>query len=241
MRFIADTHTHTLASGHAHSTVMENASAAKARGLGFLAVTDHACAIPGAPTELYFSSLPNTLPSAYGGIHLLTGCEANVIDDLGALDLSECILKKLDWVIASMHTLVLEPMDRERHTKAWLGVVENPEVDVLGHTGDGRYAFDYERVVKACAQNGKIVEINAHSFLARPGSHDNCRAIARCCARHGVRVVVSSDAHFAGSIGAFEQSVAMLEEIGFPEELVLNADLNRFKSYLKQKTGRDFA
>jgi len=241
MRIIADTHTHTLASGHAHSTVMENASAAKARGLTYVAITDHACAIPGAPTQLYFSSLPDTLPRAHDGIRLLTGCEANVMDERGALDLPSHILEKLDWVIASMHTLVVEPMDRERHTRAWLGVAENPDVDVLGHAGDNRYAFDHERVIEACARHGKLVEINAHSFLVRPGSHENCRAIARCCARHGVGVVVSSDAHFAGSVGAVEQAVAMLEEIGFPEELVLNADPGRFARFLKLKTGRDFA
>jgi putative hydrolase len=163
------------------------------------------------------------------------------MDEHGTLDLSAHILQKLDWVIASMHTVVLDPMDCERHTRAWLGVAENPDVDVLGHTGDSHYAFDHERVIEACARHKKLVEINAHSFLVRPGSPENCRAIARCCARHGVSVVISSDAHFAGTVGAVERSVAMLEEIGFPEELVLNADSDRFARFLKQKTGRDFA
>lgn len=237
MKIIADTHTHTLASGHAHSTVMENVSVAKTRGLEFVAITDHACAIPGAPSLLYFSSLPDTLPREHDGVRLLAGCEVNVLNEQGALDLPAHVLKKLDWVIASMHTLVLEPMDRERHTRAWMRVVQNPDVDVLGHTGDGRYTFDHERVIEACARHGKLVEINAHSFLVRPGSPENCRAIARCCARFGVSVVVSSDAHFAGAVGAVEKSVAMLEEIGFPEELVLNADPDRFARFLRQKAG----
>ena len=57
MNIIADTHTHTIASGHAHSTVMENAAEAARMGHKFLVIADHAPQIPGAPTELYFRSM----------------------------------------------------------------------------------------------------------------------------------------------------------------------------------------
>ena len=52
MKYIIDTHTHTVASGHAYSTLIENAKAASAKGLKALAVTDHGVAMPGGPHML---------------------------------------------------------------------------------------------------------------------------------------------------------------------------------------------
>src|SRR5699024_2779038 len=94
------------------------------------------------------------------------------------------------------------------------------------------YPFDAEAVLQACKRNGKIVEINPHSFAARPGSQQNCPRIARICAREGIPVVVSSDAHYCGQVGHVDEAVAMLRELDFPQELILNADYDRFKNAL---------
>ena len=132
----------------------------------------------------------------------------------------------------------LAPATEEEHTAGWLAVAKNPLVDVIGHAGDERYRFDVDAVVKAFAENGKIVEINAHSFECRPGSAENCRRIAESCKKYGVRVVCSSDAHFFTQIGNVGAAVEMLEEIGFPEELVMNADYGRFLALAREKSGR---
>ena len=240
LSIIADTHTHTIASGHAFSTISEYARAARERGLRFLCMTDHAPRIPGAPAPVFFMAVKSLLPQELDGVYLLRGVEANVVGWNGELDLPQTLLHTLEWVIASMHVVVIDPADVQAHTNAWLQIAKNPDVDVLGHLGDGRYAFEHEPVVRACAQYGKIIEINNHSFSGRPGSNENCRDIARLCARYRVPVVVATDAHFWDAEGRFDQSLAMLEEIGFPEELILNADYDRFASVLQEKTGRTF-
>ncbi len=237
MRAIADTHTHTLASGHAYSTILENLQAAKARHLRFMAVTDHAPAVPGAPGVLHFEALCSMVPKEIDGVYILAGCEANIVGFDGTLDMPARVLERLDIVIASMHDCAIEPLDTDAHTRAWLAVAANPDVDIMGHMGDGRFAFRHEEVIRACAQYGKVVEINAHSFDGRPGSPKNCRAIAKLCAEYGVGVVVSSDAHFAACVGGVAPSIEMLEEIAFPEDLVLNADCARFAAYMTKKTG----
>lgn len=240
MRIIADTHTHTISSGHAHSTVLENAGEAARKGHRFLCITDHTKGIPGAPQDLYFSALPKVLPEAYNGVYLVRGCEVNVTDASGNLDLPGRLLERLDWVIASMHTPAYASETREAHTRAWLNVAANPLVDVMGHLGDERYDFDHEAVLSACKKYGKIVEINAHSFKCRPGSPENCSDIAKWCLRLGVPVVASSDAHFAGNVGEVQASLDLLNEIGFPEELILNADAARFAAVLREKTGKRY-
>ncbi|MEL7610388.1 MAG: phosphatase [Bacillota bacterium] len=234
MKLIADIHTHSISSGDAFSTISENAAAAAARGLKFLATTDHAPGKPGAPLPHYFLNL-RTLPRMLGGVFLLSGAEIDLLDYDGALDLPQSTLAKLDIVVASMHVDVIAPATKKDHTRGWLAVAENPDIDVIGHCGDPRFDFDHEEVVKAFARADKIVEINTASVHTRPGSEENCENIVRLCMKHGVRLVVNSDAHHSCRIGDFGWGLEMLKRLNVPKELVLCADYNQFLSYVKEK------
>ena len=79
MRLIADTHAHSLASGHAYSTIKEMAAAAKAKGLKALALTEHAPEMPGTCGLYYFQNL-DVVPREAEGVRLLMGAEANIVD-----------------------------------------------------------------------------------------------------------------------------------------------------------------
>ncbi len=119
-----------------------------------------------------------------------------------------------------------------------MNIANNPHVDVIGHCGAPMYSFEHGPVIKEFAKTGKIVEINSNSFLERPGSYENCRSIALLCAEHRVPVVVSSDAHYCGQVGRFEAALALLNEIAFPEELVLNASYERFLEAVRRTSGK---
>ena len=234
MKIIADTHTHTIVSGDAHSTLLENLRAARERGLKFLCVTEHVDSIPRAASPAYFKSMCS-IPREYEGVQLIRGVEANILDYTGKLDMPDDILDWLDWVIASLHDLVIKPSTREKHTACWLAVAANPLVDVIGHCGDPRYSFDLDVVMPALKKHGKIVEINSHSFEGRAGSAEGCRRVALACMKYGVPIVVSSDAHFVNHIGYFKEALQMLESIRFPQELILNADEKRFEALIRAK------
>lgn len=240
MQIIADTHVHSIASEHAYSTVLENLQAAKARGLRFMAITDHTGLMPGAPTDTYFICLKGTLPEQYDGVYLLRGCEVNILDEEGTLDLPDHILDQQEWVIASVHGVLIKPMTVEQSTKMWLNIAKNPYVDVIGHCGDANFRFDFERVIPEFAKYGKIVEINAGSYRTRPSCIPNCIRIARLCAKYGVPLVLSSDAHFAGRVGDVEDAIRIVTEANVPQEAILNADAARFAQRLTQMTGRTF-
>ena len=87
MKIVADLHTHTIVSGHAYSTLMENAKYASEIGLKILGVTDHGPNMPGAPDPWYFGNF-KVLPKKLFGVKMLYGCEANIIDSEGNLDIS---------------------------------------------------------------------------------------------------------------------------------------------------------
>ena len=163
-----------------------------------------------------------------------------ILDENGTLDLADRVLDRLEWVIASIHGYLTAPMDVERHTKLWWNVAANPLVDVIGHCGEEKFRFDYETGVKAFAKYGKIVEINASSPKSRSGSKENCIEIARLCAKYGVPLVLSSDAHFAGDVGEVSEAVKIVREAGVPEELILNADAERFAGRIHRMTKRRF-
>lgn len=238
MQIIAETHSHTIACSHAYSTIYENVQAAARKGLKFLCVTEHAPKMVDGPHEWFFNNLPLTVPDVLDGVIVLKGAEANILGFDGSLDLNERQLKKLDWVIASYHSPCCPPADIASHTAGWLAVAENPDVDVIGHCGDERFRFDYEPVIRAFAEHQKIVEFNAHSFHGRPGSRKNCKQIALLCKKYGVRAVCSSDAHFFTEIGNAGEALDMLMEIGYPEELILNTDYERFLAAAREKSGR---
>ena len=156
MKIAGDTHTHTLLCQHAYSTLLENIQAAAAAGHRFLATTEHGPAMPGAPHDWYFENLRKAVPRELLGVVVIKGCEANIMDQAGTLDVPEAGLKKLDLVIASMHRVTF-PQDTtpEERTAAWRGVAKNPRVDIIGHLGDPRFKSDYEAAVRAFREGGQ--------------------------------------------------------------------------------------
>lgn len=230
MNICADLHIHTIASTHAFSTINEICAQAALAGMKAVAITDHGPAMDDSPHHWHFYGL-NGLPRVINGVFTLRGAEVNVTDEAGTLD----VTAPLDFIIVSMHHEAYRPSDRDRHTQAWLAMCDNPLVDCLGHTGQPDFMFDYERVVKRCADTGTMIEINNSSRGIRRGSWPNCYEIAKLCKKHGVTVVVTSDAHTAWKVGDFPNSLELLAEIDFPEELVLNADWERFKAYFKER------
>ena len=192
-----------------------------------MAVTEHCPGLKGSPTFVYFQTL-RVLPRYMSGVMILRGAELNIMDFNGTVDLEERLLERLEWVIASFHLPAIDPGTVKEHTNSWMQIANNPHVDVIGHCGSPRYAFEHKPVIREFSKNGKIVEINANSPKERPGSYDICKEIAILCAEYSVPVVVNSDAHYCGDVGKFDDALAIPEEISFPEELVLNADYDRF-------------
>lgn len=232
-----ETHCHTVASGHAYSTVFENALYAKRNNMKGIAITDHAPAMPGGPHIWHFGNQA-AIGSEIDGVRIYKGVEANIMDFEGNLDMTEEFLKKLDWVIASFHVPCCPPKSEEDHTQGYLKVLQNPYVDVLGHVGNDEFVFDYETVLKEVKRQNKVIEINNHSAVGRPGSKKRCPMIAKLCKEYEIPVVVSTDAHYAASIGKVDWSMEVLESVGYPKENILNLDIDRFEQYLASRKGR---
>lgn len=232
MKFVVDSHTHTISSGHAYSTLQENALVAAQKRLEIIAMTDHGPSVEGAPKRLFFSNL-RVLPETICGVRILKGIEANILDYDGKIDLEDKYLKKLDWVIASFHDICIEPRSVEENTKAAIEALKNPCVDVLGHPDNPVFPVDIEKVVMFARDAGKFIEINNHSFLVRKGSEKNCREIIKFCKKHKAKIVCGSDAHVSFSVGNFSQIMPILKELEMPEELIINTSAKKMAEYIE--------
>ena len=236
LKLIGDLHTHTLASTHAYSTILENANAAREEGLAYLAWTDHAPGMEDSPHPWHFHF--TNFPERIGGVRILRGVEADIVDHAGGLDMDGEALAELDWVVASIHGCMYPAASPEENTAAYLGAAKNPFVDVIGHSGLERYPYDYDAAVKRIAELGKLVEINEATFSVRENSIENCKKIARACRRFECRVAVNSDAHFCRNIGHMERALKLLREVNFPERLIVNASRESMEEYLAERGRR---
>jgi len=237
MQLIADLHTHTLASQHAYSTILENVRCAAEAGIQYLGWTDHAPDMIDGAHSWHFGNL-YAVPETLSGVRILKGVEADVVSLDGKLDMPDESLARLEWVAVSIHSPLLPPGTVEEHTAVYLAAAKNPYVDMIAHSGSPDYVYDYDTVVKALRDEGKVLEINEHTFDARKASVPNCTKLAALCKKYGCRIAVNSDAHFATQIGRFPQALKMLEELSFPQELILNASPQSIEAYLREKKAR---
>jgi len=191
-----DLHMHTTETDGRHS-IVEMAQAAQARGLEYIAITDHSKALAMANGLDEARALAHAArvraEDGQHGVRLLAGIECDILAD-GSMDLADDCLAALDLVIASVHSAF--HLDRQQMTDRIIRAIENPHVDVIGHP-TGRlllkrapFAVDIEAVIDAAARHHVALEIN--SQVDRLDLNDTHARLAR---DRGVRIIISSDAH----------------------------------------------
>lgn len=236
IKLIADLHTHTIASGHAYGTIRENMQAAKDMGLKLLGITEHAPGIPGTCDPLYFANFV-VVPREIYGVKLMLGSEINVLND-GTLSLPERRISNLDFAIAGIHILCYKDEGRTRNTENIISCMKHPKVKIISHPDDDHTPLDYQMLVEGAKRYDVALEVNNSSFWKpqmRINCFDNYRIMLSLCRKLDVPVVVNSDAHDPSLVGKMDLAAAFLEELEFPQELILNTDLDRTLEFLKRQ------
>jgi DNA polymerase (family X) len=194
-----DLHVHTKASD-GHGSIRDMALAAAARGLRYLAVTEHsrrlrmAHGLDPRRLELQIDEI-DRLNAELTGIRVLKGIEVDILAD-GTLDLPDSALARLDLVVGAVHSDF--HLSRERQTERILKAFEHPHFNILAHP-TGRlierrepYDVDMLRIIRKAKERGRFLELNAH-----PERLDLLDTHCRMAKDEGVLVCISSDAHSA--------------------------------------------
>ena len=230
-----DTHVHTIASGHAYSVLSDYIRIAKEKNVEMFALTDHGPEMPGGP-HIFHLANQKEIPSIIEGIEILRGAEANIINCNGEIDIPERILKRLDIVIASLHTPCISPSTTEKNTQTLLNTMRSGVVDIIGHSGNTLYPIDIDLFVKAAVENNVLIELNSGSFEgSRSKSWENCIEIARKAKEYGAYITTGSDSHIHYRLCDFEKIYKIIEIVDFPEELIITTSKDKLKDFLKMR------
>lgn len=221
---LADLHVHTDWSD-GKMGLREAVEAARARGLRYLAITDHlrfAQAIPGLSPDDLRRQIEEIrkLNEELKDFRILCGVEANIGKD-GTVDVPRELLSELDLVIASVHTHFR--LSKKEMTERLVRAVEDEGVDVLGHP-TGRligerpaYEADWDEVFRRAAKAGTALEVNAN-----PQRLDLPADLIRRALEHGVRFLLGTDAHAPEHLDFLEYGVLTLRRGWAEAEDVLN-------------------
>jgi len=235
-----DLQMHTTASDGKNS-IEEMATAAKALGHTYIAITDHSKAVTVANglDEKRMAAHAKNLRAADAkglGIRVFVGSEVDILKD-GSLDYSDETLAELDVVVCSVHSYM--NMESAAMTERLLAAIENPYTQIIAHP-TGRlllrreaYPYDLEKVLDACAKHGVAMECNSY-----PDRLDLKDVHLRMCKERGVKVVISTDSHLAANLAYIRYGVTTARRGWLTKADVLNTlGPEAFQKALRPKPG----
>ena len=197
-----DLHMHTTESDGRES-LETMVAAAKARGLEYIAITDHSQSLAMANGLDETRAMANAerirnYSKTQKDITVLAGIECDILAD-GSMDLADDCLAALDIVVASVHSALTQ--DETEMTRRVIKAIEHPSVDIIGHLTARMLLrregskIQLDKVIDAAKANGVALEINS-----QPHRLDLCDSHARLARDRGVKLVIDSDAHYIDAL-----------------------------------------
>lgn len=234
---LGDFHIHTIASGHAFSTLQEVIAAAQGKGLRYIAITDHGPARQDGPKLDYFKNLKRQdslreLP----GIRVLVGVEANIINSWGDLDMPGKLLSELDIVLAGFHNATgYGGSSVAENTRALTSALEKNRIDVITHIGDPRFPYpvDLEESIAAAAAKGVLVELNQSALHTwKPENIAHYERVLTLLSKYHMPLLMSSDSHISYTVGNVSECERLLTSTGRDPMTAINYSDELIRKYL---------
>jgi DNA polymerase (family X) len=226
-----DLHMHTEATD-GRDTIRQMAEAALARGLAYIAITDHSKNLAmtnGLDDKRALAHIKQIRKidaelqvELKGKIRVLPGIEVDILAD-GSLDLDDSTLAQMDIVVASVHSHFNQPV--EEMTARVLRALENPYVRILGHPTGRKilsreaYAINIDAILKQAAKLGVAVEHNAS-----PARSDLNDLHLRLAKQHGCKIVVDTDAHATEELDQMRYGITQLRRAWLTPTDILNTE-----------------
>lgn len=232
IELIADLHIHTVASGHAADTIRKCCEIAIKKNLKAIGITDHGPGLPGGASFVYFYTLPRIAANIEMPIKIFSCVEEDIINKKGELSLPADCLSRLEIVMAGCHPRTwIARQNVKTRTKAVVNTISKGRIKVLTHPYRTNTNIELKPVLEAAAASCTALELN----MSKPGDKAVMLDFLEKCGNNQNSIIVGSDAHVAEEIGTFTEAVKLLEETGFPKELIVNRSKESIKSFFGVK------
>lgn len=267
IRIQCDTHTHTMFSRHAFSTIQENVHAASLARLELLGSTDHFSSLVSSEVNIEraqgydvrnFQHFMNygAWPASWEGVRVLHACETDIADLEGHIfghdtRVTHAINGERRAQVQTLEDIVTRNCDYVLASLHNLDITRNASITqvtemykrVLDHPRVlilghvGRYGVDFD-IPELCAYaKEKGKLLEINEATLACYPRDVCRKLAICCAETQTMIATGSDAHISMHVGVFSHVRALLEEIHFPQKLIATTDAQSFLSVLNNAIG----
>jgi DNA polymerase (family 10) len=218
-------HNHTTRSDGA-ATLEEMVVEAKRLGYSYIGISDHSQSAFYAQglkedTLLTQEKEIRSLQDEHPEIRIFWGIESDILAD-GGLDYPSKVLKRFDFVIASIHSRF--GMDRDAMTERMIKAIQNPATRFVGHLtgrillGRKGYELDMEKVLKEAAAHDVAIELNAH-----PSRLDIDWRYGPQMRELGVKTSINPDAHELRGLQDVRYGVFMARKALIPAVNVVNS------------------
>jgi DNA polymerase (family X) len=235
-------HNHTTASDGS-STLREMTAAAQALGWEYLGIADHSKSsrqARGLTEERLAAQLDEIKAlnlSRKFKTRVFAGTECDILPD-GSLDFDDGMLDRLDYVVASVHSVFSQ--DEAAMTSRIIRALEHPRTTMLGHLS-GRlllerepYRVDAGKVIDAAIANGVVIELNANPLRLDMDWRHWRRASER-----GLECSINPDAHHAEDLGYVRAGINSARKGWLTRENVVNTrPVKAIDAWLAKRKGR---
>jgi putative hydrolase len=238
----SDFHLHTVMSGHAFCTVTECVAEASKKGIDIIGITDHGPSMKHSAHEGYFE-MAKRLPKNINNVVVLFGCEANVIDIDGTLDISKKTQSLLDIVMVGLHERTpYRGFSEKDNTNALVSAISKNAIHIVSHPFRPNFPVNVKALAETAISNHVLLEINKHIVLNAISAHDSNKIsketitktaeMVRVLQSHNIGYIINSDAHYSDEIGISDNDIILMEQyLGVKREYIYNNNIPVLKEY----------
>lgn len=225
-----DLHLHTIASRHAHNTILEYINQAKKLRMKVIGISDHGPSDESTTADEVYFMVIGRIPKVINGIRVLKGIEANIIDSNGNLDISNDTVNRLDYVLANFHEgSIYKDQGIKKNTDAMIKTVRSGKINIISHPfHTAHFPIDITRVAEEACKNNVLLEIDLH-YIDRHINKGkslvylgNIKEIVRIVKKNKKKIIVNSDSHNIWELADDRPLKKIQKEIGLTNNLIIN-------------------
>lgn len=221
-----DLHLHTIASGHAHNTILEYINQAKVLKMKMIGFSDHGSSMDGVAVNEWYFQVIKRIPAFVGGVRILKGIEANIINKKGGLDIDDKIIAEdLDFIIANLHEKTkYRDLGIKGNTESVVNAIKSGKINILSHPFSIFYKVDTDVVYEEACLHNVLLELNLFRLkkAMKTGSLLEVKKMIQVVRKYKKKIIVNSDAHNIWEMGDDSILEKAKNKIGLTKDLIIN-------------------